>query len=544
MALNFYTNAFTKGNEVFIRGIRNGKRFAEKVPYRPLLFFPNGEEPGPWRTPSGQLLTAMRQANIYSAKDFIKKYDGVEGMRIYGLPRFVYAFLNETYNGIVEFDRNLLRIVFIDLEMDMDEGFPNMKLANKQITAATCQDANGIFVLALGPYDATKHKEVEGLNVEFHQCQNERELLTRLLDYWVNVHPDIVSGWSVDRFDLPYLYSRIKSELGVKYANKLSPWGLVSERIGYDNFGKEGTCIDIGGVSILDYLALYRKFTYNQQESYRLGHIANVELGTSKLSYTDYSTLQAMYERDHQRFVEYNIQDVLLVQKLDEKMKLIDLALAMAYDAKVNYTDVMTQVRLWDVLIHNYLWERQIAVPVNSGGHKNEAYAGAYVKDPQIGSHDWVLSFDLNSMYPNLIRMFNISPETILNQCHQDVTIDKLLAGKVPAFAKSHTALGANGWVFRTDVRGFLPEMMEKFYGKRVEYKNAMQAAQKDLIAIEKEIDKQKSRDRQKDLTTVSLTALKELERFRNMKEQEIAKYKNLQLAKKLQLNSCYGALG
>ena len=173
---------------------------------------------------------------------------------------------------------------------------------------------------------------------------------------------------------------------------------------------------DIGGVSQLDYLDLYKKFTYKAQESYRLDYIASVELGQKKLDHSEFDTFKDFYTNGWQKFVEYNIIDVELVDRLEDKMKLIELALTMAYDAKVNYEDVFYQVRMWDTIIYNYLKRRNIVIPPKERSDKAEKYAGAYVKEPIPGKYDWVVSFDLNSLYPHLIMQYNISPETLLNK--------------------------------------------------------------------------------------------------------------------------------
>ena len=177
--------------------------------------------------------------------------------------------------------------------------------------------------------------------------------------------------------------------------------------------GRNHQTYNIRGVAALDYFDLYRKFTYSAQESYRLDHIAKVELGESKAG-NPFDTFREWYTKDYQSFIEYNINDVELVDRLEDKMKLIELCLTMAYDAKVNYIDVLGTVRYWDIIIYNHLREKKIVIPQKVSNEKFEKYEGAYVKDPQVGMQNWVMSFDLNSLYPHLIMQYNISPETCL----------------------------------------------------------------------------------------------------------------------------------
>ena len=214
-------------------------------------------------------------------------------------------------------------------------------------------------------------------------------------------------------------------------------------------------------------------------------------------------------------FVEYNIIDVELVDRMEDKMKLIELALTMAYDAKANYSDVFSQVRMWDTIIYNYLKKRNIVIPPKERSDKDSKYAGAYVKEPIPGKYDWVVSFDLNSLYPHLIMQYNISPETLLDERHPNVTVDKILNQQTNFELYKDYAVCANGAMFRKDVRGFLPELMEKIYKDRTIYK-------KKMLAAKQEYEKKKT---------------KELEK-------EIARCNNIQMARKIQLNSAYGAIG
>jgi DNA polymerase elongation subunit (family B) len=302
--------------------------------------------------------------------------------------------------------------------------------------------------------------------------------------------------------------------IGEKLMKRLSPWGLVTE---HEIFiaGRKQLSYDIGGISQLDYLDLYKKFTYKAQESYRLDYIASVELGQKKLDHSEFDTFKDFYTNGWQKFVEYNIIDVELVDRMEDKMKLIELALTMAYDAKVNYEDVFSQVRMWDTIIYNYLKKRNIVIPPKVRSDKNEKYAGAYVKEPIPGKYDWVVSFDLNSLYPHLIMQYNISPETLQDTRHPSATVDKILDKQITFEMYKDSAVCANGAMYRKDVRGFLPELMEKIYKDRTVFKKKMLQAKQDY----------------------EKTPTKALEK-------EIARCNNIQMARKIQLNSAYGAIG
>lgn len=519
--MNFYTHALVKGNKVYIRSVENGVRSCRVVSYEPTLYISDQSTTDDWKSIQGEPLKVIKFDDIYSAKDFLKQYDNVDGMKIYGLPRFVYVYLRERYPSQVEYDSSLIRTVFLDIEVNSGNGFPHVDACAEPITAITAKDASGYHSFGCG--DFVSDGKIE--NLTYTKCVDESDLLMKFLDFWTGGtnghgqdHPDVITGWNVKGFDIPYLARRIASILGISQANKLSPWGVISERKAFDDNGNDLIICDIVGISTLDYIELYKKFTYKKQERYKLDHIATVELGEKKIDFSDYQTLHTLYLENFQLYMEYNIADVVLVERLEEKMKLLDLALTIAYDAKVNYEDVFMQVRLWDVMIHNYLYDRRIAVPSTGGGHKDESFVGAYVKDPLIGKHKWIMSVDAKALYPNLIQMFNISPETILNECHSSLTVDSILRGEEPS-AVDGKCLAPNGWMFNTKFKGFLPEMMEKLLVGRDTAKANMIQCQKDL-----------------EIATTSDDKL----RLRNL----ISKFNNIQSARKVQLNAAYGACG
>lgn len=504
----FYTNVLEYGNNIFVRGYDHGRYFEEKIPYKPTMFLNSKRDNAEWKDIRGLSLDPMGFESIRDAKEFIKSYEDVSNFSIYGMSRFLYAYLNEEYNNEIVYDRDLINVANIDIEVSSENGFPSADVAAQEITAITLKKDNIFHVWGFYEYVNTR------ADVRYYQCNNEKELLTKFLSEWSNGYPDIVTGWNVTFFDIPYLIRRMNQVLGESHTKSFSPWRMFKDRRVRTKFGKEENVYNIAGIATLDYLEMYQKFTYTQQESYKLDHIGFVELGERKLDYSEYETLHEFYINDFQKFIDYNIRDVELVDKLDDKMKLIDMALALAYDAKVTLLDIFTQVRMWDVITHNHLWKQKVAVPLIGGGRKDEAYVGAFVKEPKPGGYDWVMSFDLNSLYPHLIMQYNISPETLLRGNKAQTSVDELLDGIFPEVPEGY-GLAANGCFFKKDKQGFLPEIMERMYNDRVVYKEKM-------IAAQKEYEKTKSKQAVKD----------------------ISRYKNMQLAKKVQLNSAYGAIG
>ena len=506
--MKFYTNVEQAGNRLLVRGYNNGQRYSDRIPFNPTLFLPTKQH-SKWKTLEGQSVQPHRFESITEAREFVKGYKEVPDFEIHGNTRFLYQYIAEQHpEDQVKFDSSKIRIFNIDIETAAENGFPDIESADQEILAISVKDSftGRITVFGARPYDNKDSM------VDYMHFRSEESMLGAFLEYWQANFPDVITGWNVQLFDMPYICNRVERILGDKFVKLLSPWKLVSQREIFIK-GRKQFAVDTLGISTLDYLELYKKFTYTNQESYRLDHICNVELGEKKLDHSEYDTFKEFYENNWQKFIDYNIHDVRLVDKLEDKMKLIELAYTMAYDAKVNYEDVFSQVRMWDNYIYNELNKRKIAIPPKKESTKNEKYAGAYVKEPKPGFYDWVVSFDLNSLYPHLIMQYNISPETLRESRHPSASVEGILNQKVEIDKQYATC--ANGAQYRKDVHGFLPEMMKKMYDSRVIFKKRM-------IKAKQQYEK---------TPTVELT-------------KEIARCNNIQMAKKISLNSAYGAIG
>ena len=500
------------GDHFLVRGYENGKHFMTREKFNPTLFVPSKKQ-SRYKTLSGDYVEPVKPGSVRECREFIKKYDGVEGFKIYGNERFIYQYISDTYSEEeIKFDINKIKLATLDIEVASENGFPDVESAAEEVLLITIQDytTKEIITWGQGPF-----KLKQG-NHYYKQFNNEYDLLNDFINWWMIEEntPEVITGWNSKLYDIPYIVRRLDRVLGEKLMKRMSPWGLVTEEETYIA-GRKQISYDIGGISQLDYLDLYKKFTYTNQESYRLDHIASVELGQKKLDHSEFDTFKDFYTNGWQKFVEYNIIDVELVDRMEDKMKLIELAVTMAYDAKANYADVFSQVRMWDTIIYNYLKDRNIVIPPKERSDKDSKYAGAYVKEPIPGKYDWVVSFDLNSLYPHLIMQYNISPETLLDERHPTATVDKILNEEINFEMYKDNAVCANGAMYRKDVRGFLPELMEKIYKDRTIYKKKMLAAKQEYV-------KKKTKDLEK----------------------EIARCNNIQMARKIQLNSAYGAIG
>ena len=480
----FFTFARLYGNNILIRGWDDAKggKFMDKVKFNPTLFLPSKNETE-YRTLDGKFVAPVQPGSMKECREFIDNYSGVSGTKVYGFERFLYQFLSEQYPGDIEYDINKIDLWSLDIETSSENGFPKPELAEEEVLLITLKNFKTKQLITFGsrPYTPTR------TDVTYVECDDEVALLKTFLAWWQDVKPEVITGWNCEMFDIPYICNRIRNVFGINTMRDLSPWRMVSEKMVKGPHGRDNLTFDIAGVSVIDYLDVYKKFTYTNRENYRLDTIAEIELGQKKLDHSEFDTFKDFYTNGWTKFVDYNLVDVDLVDKLEEKMKLIDLVMLMAYDAKCNYTDTFAQVRLWDIIIYNYLKDRNIVLPMLARSDKSDQYAGAYVKEPKPGAYDWVVSFDLNSLYPSLIRFLNISPETLMDD-RVEVNVEGLIKKECDIVAPDDVAVAANGATFRKDKTGFMPELVIKMYAERVRYKKEMLRQKQKLVDIEIEM--------------------------------------------------------
>ena len=504
--MKFYTSIQSLGNDILVRYVEDGDHitFRDKN-FNPVLFVTDNSGNSKYKTIYGDIVDKMNPGNIQQCRDFMDKYKDVENFEVYGFTDWSQQYIGKHYYG-EEFDINNVRICTIDIETTCENGFPEVEKVEESVNAITIKDSitGEYYIFGVGDYYGTASDE------HYMKCDSEEELLRKFLKVYRVLSPDILTGWNIKFFDVPYLYRRIEKLLGSKEAKKLSVWNYTRERIVH-TMGRDNLTYILFGVAQLDYLDLYKKFTYTDQESYTLDYIASIELGERKVSYDEHKTMREFYKEDYHKFIEYNKVDVDLVCKLEKKLRLIELCVTMAYDAGINYEDVFSQTRYWDAMIYNHLRPKNIVVPSKQDFTKYE-YEGGYVKEPKLGMHKWVVGFDLNSLYPHLIMQYNISPETFLRdlpvyQVDGDLVDAMLNTVKLPDLKKDSRTITGNGTFFTTDKQGFLPELMQKLYDDRVKYKNNM------------------------------------LECEKNNDVDGVARNNMYQMARKISLNSAYGAL-
>lgn len=524
--MEFYTSVNRYGNSILYRGYQDGRRVSQRVPFQPTLYVPNNK--GDWNTMDGTKVSPMQFEDMKGAREFIGQYGEVENFKIYGNTNYIAQFIHDRFPGReINFDPSLISVANLDIEVESDDGFPEPDQAKHPVTAITIKDSirNTYYVWGLGDWSIDKSEMKDELcdsSVKYTKCIDETSLLKLFVQHWSTPHltPDVVTGWNTRGFDIPYLVNRINIMLGEEWVKKLSPWKMVKPR--EETFkGKTHITYELMGINQMDYMDLFLKFgyqTYGNQESYRLDHISMVVLGERKLQFD--GNLFTLYKTNYQKFLDYNIRDVWLVDRIDATTTFMNLIYTLAYKGGVNYSDTLGTTAIWDSIIYRRLSEQKIAIPPKKDTPKLE-YPGAYVKEPIPGKYDWVVSFDLNALYPSLIIQLNMGPDTIINGVTNGVNVDSCLADTNTPNNIPNSAMSAAGIHFNTSFQGSLPNIIDSFYNERVVIKTQMLRAKQDKENID---------------------PANKIEKYKL--EMEVVQCNVKQMAIKILLNSLYGAMG
>lgn len=532
----FYTNAVRYGNKILWRGYENGRKFMRKVDYTPSLYLENTTGCGLFSLDKNKPLKRYEFETMAEAKKFTENFGNVHGSTIYGNTNYISQFLADMYPGEISFDESKITILKFDIEVDISTGKPNMASANKPITSISLKfsTSNTYWLLGLKDYDKTKTETgIDPDHITFHKFANETEMLSFFVKLWTNNYPDVVTGWNCEYFDIQYVVTRIAGLLGDDKANSLSPWGIVKP-VTKEMYGKMQNTYHIYGISILDFMDAFKKFgyKYGTQETYKLDHIAHVVLGENKLSYEEYGSLTKLYEMNPQKYLDYNLKDTHLIQRMQEETALLSLVFTVAYEAGVNYKETFGTVGIWETILYRRLLSNNIMPAIKGpAGVMSANLVGGFVKDPIPGKYRWVVSFDLNSLYPHLMKQYNMSPETLMKGLGYDFIveqfnkikhnydfdtsdldeyidsgglhkafydIDNTLFGdgstetERTMFGKIISMLGvsvcANGVLFSNAKRGTIPNIIDEKYGVRKKVKGKMLGVETDIEDIKAEL--------------------------------------------------------
>jgi DNA polymerase elongation subunit (family B) len=519
--MQFYTNVERYGNNILWRGYKNEKAFMKKVQFQPTLYLPTKNETQ-YKTLIDEKPIAPKKFNsMGETKEFIEKYSGVEGFGIFGNTNYVAQFIQENYPNKIDFDINLINIAKFDIEVDISDGYANTELADKEITSISYKSSKSDTYHLLGRKKYDKTKTITGIdpdNIQFMEFEDEKSMLRRFIQIWSNDYPDVVTGWNVEYFDIMYIVTRIINLFGESKARELSPWKSIRKHT-RKIFNKDQSTYSISGIAIIDYMDAFKKFgyKYGPQESYKLDHIAHVVLGEKKLDYSEYGNLTTLYEQNPQLYLDYNLKDTYLIERMEEETALLSLVLTVAYGGGVNYTEAFGTVGIWETTLYRKLKEKNI-IPFLKGspGDRGGALVGGYVKDPRVGMHPWIVSFDLNSLYPHLMLQYNMSPETYMPDMRKYVTQEMVLSGQFLNEEKDYSVC-ANGVCFTNAKLGIIPEIIQEYYGNRSKIKKRM-------LAVEQAAETEQDQIKKKEL------------------KKEITQLHNAQMAIKIAMNSLYGA--
>lgn len=521
----FYTSVTRYGSSILYCGYENGIRVREKVKFRPELFVPTRKGTD-WKSIYNEPLERIEFGSIREARDFIDSYAGMPDFKVHGMTRWPIQFIQRKFPNDIKFNMKVLNVLSYDLEVYSGNGFPEPQEAKEEITLISTKSSKSDKRIIWGTkaYDPALSEHSYRTDIEYRQFRSEREMLINFVEWFSHPDncPDIITGWNTRTFDTPYLINRLINALGDDWAKRLSPWKKVDQKSVLIK-GRPMQTYQIAGVSELDYLDLFVKFgNQGPQENYKLDNIAYVVLGDAKLNYDEYDTIHGLYENNFQKFVDYGLKDVDLIDRFEEKLGLISLTLTFAYMAGVNYNDTLGTVALWDSIVFRALMKRHVAVPPGEDSD-TERYEGGFVKEPQTGRYGWVCSLDVASMYPNLLVQYNMSPETYVSDTEALTSIDDLEKGIVPKCDRSDVSIAANGACFRKDKLGIIPELVAKLYDERVQ-------AKKNMLDCKKKLEAAKTSGASQDVIQQIDT--------------EITLWSNVQMAKKICINSVYGALG
>jgi DNA polymerase elongation subunit (family B) len=518
----FYTSVERFGNNILWRGYENGKRFSRKVPFKPSLYLQTQKAGGEYRSLQGNLPLHKKTFDSMSeVKQFVEDYKDVSNFGICGTQNFVSQFIQENYPDDIKYDMDLINICSFDIEVDISDGYANIEEADKEITSIAYKSSKSNTYHLLGRKDYDKYKtllDIDPEDIQFMKFDTEQALLSRFIKIWSNDFPDIVTGWNVEFFDIQYLVTRIARLFGEEKTKELSPWRNIKKDT-KEMYGKVQYTYTISGISVVDYMDTFKKFAYKYgtQETYKLDHIAHVVLGEKKLDYSEYGNLTTLYEQNPQLYLDYNLKDTWLIQRLEDEVALMSLVMTLAYTGGVNCRDAFGTVGYWETTIYRRLIKDNIVPPLKHGpGQRGDELVGGYVKDPKVGMFPWVVSFDLNSLYPHLMLQYNMSPETYIPKRLESISQEMVLEDRYENTDPT-VSVAANGVCFTNERRGIIPDIIDEYYNKR-------KIIKKEMLELEQQLEVETDPAKKAKLKS------------------KVTQLHNSQMSIKISMNSLYGA--
>lgn len=481
----FYTFIDKVGNEIYHRYSENGKAKKEVVREFPINLYLR-KQGGEHRSLYGDSLGKKEFDTISEARKLIDRYKDVPDFDVFGNDDFTQQFIAHTYPEDIVFDLSQFVIVSADLEVEHDTGFPEPSEASHEILSISMKVFGGQSYC----FGTKEDPKVTG--VEYVRCLDEKELLILFAAKFRQIGPHILTGWNVYGFDVPYLVNRMENVLSPNASNKLSVFSDSTSKCVSDTHNQSGfNSYKILGCTVLDYMDLYKKFSPDKQESYSLNFISGAEEVGEKIDYSDYgNSLMRLYRENWPLFAEYNDVDNQLVEKLDNKLQFIQLAVAIAVLTKSRFSDSIGSVKIWDNLIYHMALKDGLQIPPVKRSSR-VSNAGGYVRAAIPGVYRWPVTFDLTSLYPSIARMLNMSPETLISDPIGNVEmVDRVLSGEIVPedYTEENVCFAINGARFRTDVDGIVAKAMGFVFYERKRYKGLMKAEKQKLEVLKREL--------------------------------------------------------
>ena len=481
----------------------DGNRVSYDIPYQPYYYVEtNIKRPDDKISLYNTSLRKVEFPNQYRRRESIEKQiqssrsSGVtKPVRVFENINTLQQFLIDRYwdqNATPEFSVHPIKLLFVDIETYSPDAFPNPSLANDTVNVITVYDSidKHFYTWGLGKYKP-KDKDVTYVN-----CSSERELLVNFIDYIKSDYPDILSGWNSELFDIPYLVNRIQRVLGDDASKSLSPVNVIYSRELVSQFGKYNTRWHIKGMSCVDYLDVYKKFSQGLRPSYKLDAIGEYELGEKKIDYGS-TNLASLSKDDWELFVDYNIQDVRLLVKMEQKLQYLELLRMLAYTGLTMFENAMGTLNVITGAAVIEARKNNLVVPTFAKHPQTVGkYEGAYVGEPTKGFQDCIVSFDVNSLYPNIMISLNLSPETKMGTF--EVSDDKIIVHKVKGqpntltqknflkvIEEQNLSVSKARVMFTQDKKGIFPTIVDNFYKERTKIRRKMNKLKKELSELD-----------------------------------------------------------
>lgn len=523
----FFTSVEKRGSKIYLKysDIKSKTRGKATVNFEPELYVAGSANPVS-KNMSDEPLEAVKFGDMKEMSEFIDRYKGVDGYKLYGQRDPVFQFIAKYFPGKIDFDPTLIHGSIVDIEVFsgdikvMPDGsfevipgpFPKPEEAEYPISMLTVRHQHtGVYhTWALETFKGHKigtythnpdHPRVGKLNIVYKGFDDEQTMLNDMLMWWQEQDFDYSSGWYFEEFDVPYLVNRCRKMCGGSMTGRFSPWGVIKDRTIKSVRGDIPT-YEFMGMSILDMLNLFKKHAYMEPPNWKLGTVAQIVLNEDKISYAEEGSINNLYILNFQKSVEYNIIDVDLVFRLDDKMQFFLLTFILAYMTKSNYCDTLATVKPWSALAYSKLKEKGVQPELRALTMTSREIIGGFVKEVIPGKYRWAVSGDLNSLYPHIMQQWNMSIETLVeprdlpaevqNSIPLHFTIDDLVEKKIDlsVLKKYDLCMTANRQFFRRDRVAIFNELTREIYTGRAAVKKEMKKDEQELVNLIEEIEK------------------------------------------------------